>query len=125
MKEIVRNLRNLMGVLLVVMFGAMLMATSCDKDEPGGGGGGSQDCSCGSIASFDYDAAGYYVYVKNYCSGNYKWFGVNYSDWLYANVGDECCSNSGSSWKNSSTIIPNIPEGREACEKEQTGEYIE
>jgi len=104
MKEILRILRNLMGVLLVVLFGAMLMATSCDKDEPGGSGG-SQDCSCGSIASFDYDAAGYYVYVKNYCSGNYKWFGVNYSDWLYADIGDECCSNSGSSWKNSSTII--------------------
>jgi hypothetical protein len=122
MKKSLMNFRNLVGILLISIFGIFLMTTTgCEKDESSGGS--SQDCNCGSIASFDYDANGYYVRVKNYCSGNYKWFGMSSSDWYAAEYGDKACANS--SWKSSNTAIPNIPIGREATSKEQTGEYIE
>jgi len=103
----------LVGTILIVMFGLMLQSTSCEDEKTSPSP--NQNCSCGSITSFDYDAAGYYVNVKNYCSGNYKWFTVSYSDWFYADYGDECCSNSGSSWK----VFPT----GEGVEKEQTGKH--
>lgn len=108
-----RNFKNFLGILLIAGFAVMFSATSCNKEEDSS----SADCHCGGITSFDYNSAGYYVQIKNYCTNNYKWFSVSYSDWLYADYGDRACSASGSSWK----ITPT----GDACEKEQTGEYVE
>lgn len=106
-----KQIKTLTGIFFMFLFSLMVLGTGCEKDDPVN----NSNCDCGKVVDWDSDLNGYYVKVKNYCSGNYKWFSVSYSDWLFSDYGDECCANSGNSWKVTPTGDP--------IEKKSTGKY--
>lgn len=125
-KIMVKKLKWLISSLLIVMMlGFLFQASSCEKDNSGG-----QDCDCGSAVSYDVDSYGYYVRLRNYCSGNYEWFSIDYTDYLYGEYGDEFCSSG--SWKSGEFAkgnnIGTEPVEKETLEKETvevTNEMLE
>lgn len=58
-----------------------------------------ESCDCGYVTDYGYDGWDYWVEVRNECTNHYKYFSMDYYDWLNTWPGDYVCSSSGNSWK--------------------------
>jgi hypothetical protein len=72
---------------LTLIIAMALVVMSCKKEKY---------CNCGEIVSDN--VSNYSVTIKNDCTGNYKEFILNESDWMSAYVGKNYCITNSGKW---------------------------
>ena len=89
MKSKMKKLARVLAVALVGLF--TITFTSCEKED-------YMDCNCGLVTDDGIDS-GYWVEIRNDCSGNIKRFYLTQGDWFNAHVGSDYCITNVESWK--------------------------
>ena len=92
-----RPRKNIPAVLAMA---AMMIFTSCKKEDPDDSGGSNSggQCNCGIIVNDGIDNNCYWLEIRNECSGNKKTFCFDQDVWMNGHPGDRFCVTNVSSW---------------------------